>query len=106
MKEVVTTFFDIEGTVNFEFIPQGQTVNQAYYLEIPKPLCEAMHRKRPTVWPSDWILHHDNALAHKALSVKQFWPKNQLLKWNTHHIRLIWLQMTFGCLKNKCAAKG
>jgi hypothetical protein len=23
-------------------------------------------------WPNDWILHHDNAPAHKALSVKQF----------------------------------
>jgi hypothetical protein len=22
--------------------------------------------------PNDWILHHDNALAHNALSVKQF----------------------------------
>jgi hypothetical protein len=22
--------------------------------------------------PNDWILHHDNAPAHKALSVKQF----------------------------------
>jgi transposase len=29
-------------------------------------------RKRPELWPNDWILHHDNAPAHKALSVKQF----------------------------------
>jgi hypothetical protein len=28
--------------------------------------------KRPELWSSDWILHHDNAPAHKALSVKQF----------------------------------
>jgi hypothetical protein len=25
----------------------------------------------PEVLPSDWILHHDNAPAHEALSVKQ-----------------------------------
>jgi transposase len=29
-------------------------------------------RKTPELWPNDWILHNDNASAHKALSVKQF----------------------------------
>jgi histone-lysine N-methyltransferase SETMAR len=29
-------------------------------------------RKRPELQSSDCILHHDNASAHKALSVKQF----------------------------------
>jgi hypothetical protein len=45
----------------------------------PSSLCgstealhEAVHRRRPELWPSDWILRHDNAPAHKALSVKQF----------------------------------
>jgi hypothetical protein len=31
-----------------------------------------VHRRNPELWPIDWILHHDNAPAHKALSVKQF----------------------------------
>jgi histone-lysine N-methyltransferase SETMAR len=31
-----------------------------------------MRRKRPELWPNDWILHHNNAPAHKVLSVKQF----------------------------------
>jgi len=31
-----------------------------------------VHRKRPELWPNDWILHHDNTQAHKAHSVKQF----------------------------------
>jgi hypothetical protein len=34
MKTVLITFFDIKGTVHFEFIPQGQRVNKAYYVEI------------------------------------------------------------------------
>jgi hypothetical protein len=73
MKTKLITCFDIKGIVHFEFIPQGQTVNQAYYLyvEILKWLHEAVHRKEPELWPSDWILHHDNVLAHKVLSGKQ-----------------------------------
>jgi hypothetical protein len=31
-----------------------------------------VHRKRPELWPSNWILHHDSAPAHKVISVKQF----------------------------------
>jgi len=41
-------------------------------VKICKQLREAVCRKRPELWPNDWILHHDNAPAHKALSVKQF----------------------------------
>jgi hypothetical protein len=33
-EENAFTFFDIKGTVQFEFIPQSQAVNQAYYEEI------------------------------------------------------------------------
>jgi hypothetical protein len=38
---MLITFFSI-----FEFIPQGQTANQAYYVEILKQLYETVHAKR------------------------------------------------------------
>jgi len=41
---------------HFEFIPQGQTVNQGYYMEILKQLHEGVCRKRPQLWPNNWIL--------------------------------------------------
>jgi hypothetical protein len=66
--------------IDFEFISQNQKVNQAYYVEIPKRLREVVRRKRPELWPYDWILHHDNAPAYKALSVKQFLVQNRLLE--------------------------
>jgi hypothetical protein len=67
-KATLITFFNI----NFEFVPQDQTVNQAYCVEILKCLCEVVHRKRPELWPNDSILSHDNVPSHKVLSVKQF----------------------------------
>jgi hypothetical protein len=59
------------------------SINHAYYVEILKQLHEA---KGPELWPNYWILHHDRTPAHKALLSNSFWPKNQLLKWNTHFI--------------------
>jgi hypothetical protein len=72
MKKMLIIFFNIKGIVHFEFIAKGQTVIQAYWMEVLKRLLEDMHKERPGLWPNDWILHHDNAPAHKVLSVKQF----------------------------------
>jgi hypothetical protein len=61
-------FFYHKGIVHFEFLQQGQTVNQHYYFEV---VC----RIRPELWPDAWILHHDNAPAHDALAVWEFLAK-------------------------------
>jgi hypothetical protein len=39
MKTLLITSFDIKGIVHFEFILQGQTVNQAYYVESYVNVC-------------------------------------------------------------------
>jgi hypothetical protein len=44
-------------------------------VEILKQLHETVYTERPEFWPNNWILHHDNASAHKALSIKQFLAK-------------------------------
>jgi transposase len=72
MKTTFITFFDIKDTVRFEFILQGQSITQTYYVEILKRLHEDVRRNGPELWANDSILHHDNAPANKALSVKQF----------------------------------
>jgi hypothetical protein len=89
MKTTFITFFDIKDIIHFTFVPQEQTVNQAYYVEIMKWLRETVRRKRPELWSNTWILHHDNAAAHKVLSVKQYLVKKFI----------IWLWMTSGCFQ-------
>ena len=42
---MLLTFFDIRGTVHYEFVPTGQTVNHVYYLEVLERLREKVRRK-------------------------------------------------------------
>jgi len=70
---------DIRGIVRYEFVPTGQTVNQLYYLEVLKKLREKVRRKRPKLFTSNsWILQHDNAPAHTALSVREILATKQI----------------------------
>jgi hypothetical protein len=64
----------------YEFILQGHTLDQGHYVEILKRLHEAVRRKILKIWRRDWILHHDNAPAHKPLSVKQFLAQKSITK--------------------------
>jgi hypothetical protein len=55
-----------------EWVPEGQTVIQKYYLEVLTKLRERVRKKRPDLWKKkSWILHQDNAPVHKSLAVKQ-----------------------------------
>ena len=76
-KIMLICFFDIKGLIQFEFVPQGQTANKQFYLEVLKRLSDAVRRKRLEFWRSgEWLLQHDNASAHTALSVRHFLAKN------------------------------
>ena len=67
------TFFDIRGIVHSEFLPQSQTINQQVYKEILRRLFRSVREKRRELWQDkSWLLHHDNAPAHNALSIRQF----------------------------------
>jgi len=60
-------------------VPTGQTVNQVYCLEVLKRLHEKVRQKRPELFANNsWILHHDNAPAHAALSVREFLVTKQI----------------------------
>jgi len=76
---MLLTIFDIRGIVHYEFVPTEQTVNQVYYLEVLERLHEKVRRKQPEILANNsWILHHDNAPAHTALSVREFLATKQI----------------------------
>jgi len=73
MKVMLIVFFGMEGIVHYEYVPQGQTVNQEFYLQILKHLRLAVSRKRPQKRAAGaWVLHPNNAPAHTAHSIQVF----------------------------------
>ena len=78
MKVLLTVFFDCNGVVHYEFLPQGCTVNTEYYLEVMRRLCEAIRQKCTELCKNQsWILHHDNAPADTSMFVRVFFTKNK-----------------------------
>ena len=45
IKVMLIVFFDIQGNVHFEFLSQGQTMNQTVYEEILRRLVRSVHDK-------------------------------------------------------------
>ena len=63
----------MEGVVQYEYVSQGQTVNQQFYLQVLKRLTLAVSRKRPQKRAAGaWAPHHDNTPAHTAHSIHAF----------------------------------
>jgi hypothetical protein len=65
--------------VYHEFLPERQTMNQTVYITVLQCLRDAVCRKWPHKWSSGvWLLHHDNAPCHAALSVREFLAKHSI----------------------------
>ena len=71
-------FFDSQGFVPKEFVPEGKTVSAQYYKGVMDGLLMRIQRVRPVAFCSrDYFMLHYNAPAHKAASFCQFLtPKN------------------------------
>ena len=64
-------FFGSQGIVHKEYVPPGQTVNQTFYREALERLRKRLARVRPGITRT-WMLHHDNAPCHMAVSINEF----------------------------------
>jgi histone-lysine N-methyltransferase SETMAR len=72
-------FFDAQGVIHREFVPEGQTVNGQFYLGVMERLLKRIRLVRPEFHNSkEWFLLHDNALAHTASVVVRFLARKQV----------------------------
>ncbi|GFW46844.1 protein GVQW3 [Trichonephila clavipes] len=71
IKKIIIVFFDIRGIVHCEFVPQGQTVNSAFYLEVLRRLKRRIALVRADIKDTA-KLHHDNATSHTAFIIINF----------------------------------
>jgi len=66
-------FFDSQGVVNKEFVPEGKTINAEFYEGVMDRLLKRIQRVRPAAFCCrDFFLLHDNVPAHKTASFYQF----------------------------------
>jgi transposase len=71
-------FFDCESVIHPEFLPCGQMMNEKCYLKVMKRPEEAVRRRRPDLWRGkNWLLHHDDVLAHSSLLIRDFLTKHE-----------------------------
>jgi len=70
VKTMLIIFFDSQGIVHEEFIPEGKTVNVEFYKGVMDRLLKRIHWVHPAAFCSwDFFLLHDNVPTHQAASV-------------------------------------
>jgi len=80
VKTMLIAFFDIDRLVHHEYVPRSQTVNKEFYKHSCNTSATLCTGHRPEKWCSgNWILHHDNAPAHRAVTTKEFLVKHNIL---------------------------
>ncbi|GFS78410.1 mariner Mos1 transposase [Trichonephila clavipes] len=79
IKTIHIAFFDSNGLIHKEFLPESTTLNAVVYAEVLKRLMQRIRRVCPEYAKQDsWTLLHDNARPHTALVVRQFWLQMEL----------------------------
>ena len=73
VKTMLVIFFEWQGVIHKEFVPEGETINAVYYKGVMERLLNRVRRVRSGKCESgDWFLLHNNVPSHNATIVKQF----------------------------------
>jgi len=66
-------FFNAEGVIHREFVPEGQKVNAEFYVGVLDRLLKRIRQVRMAKFQSsEWFLLHDNVPSHNPAIVKKF----------------------------------
>ena len=70
---MLIVFFDAEGVIHREFVPEGQKVNAEFDVGVLDRLLKRIRRVRMAKFQSNkWFLLHDNVTSHNAAIVKKY----------------------------------
>jgi hypothetical protein len=79
VKTMLIIFFDSQGIVHKEFVPERKTVNAEFYKGVMDLFLKRIQQACPVAFCSrDFFLLHDNVPTHKAPSVCQFFTQKML----------------------------
>jgi hypothetical protein len=91
-------FFNSQGIVHKEFVPEVKTVNAEFYKGVMDRLLKRIHQVHPAAFCSqDFFLLHNNEPAHKAASVCQFLTQKCYIPLSPPHILHVYLCQTIFC---------
>ena len=92
--------WQVKSTVHHEYTPKWQMVNKEFYKTVLQCLCD-VRRQRHEKWRSgNWILHHDNAPAHRAVTINEFLANTIFRRPHTLPTPLTLLPATSSCSRN------
>ncbi len=78
-------FFDSKGVIHHIYVPEGQTLNATFYVQVLDCLCKHIAHVRPEMW-RDWklFLLHNNAHLHTAAIIQQYLDKKGVAQLSHH----------------------
>jgi hypothetical protein len=81
IKTMLIKYFDKQGVIHKQFVPEGQAVNSDFYVEVIRRLLKRISWVRPQFRAEgSWFLLHSNAPSHSALVVKTFLAKHGVVE--------------------------
>ena len=70
-KRMATVFWDMQGILSIDWLPEKTTINSDYYIQELEDLREAIKRKRRGKLSRGVLLQHDNARPHVSKQTKE-----------------------------------
>ena len=94
IRSMLICFFDSQGIVRTEFVPQWRTVNQFYYREILERLRKRVVCMRPRLQTIGCSITTMALVTWRSL-LSNFWLKRVFLWCHSPHTPMIWVRTIF-----------